>query len=150
MPNRVRRNFVTYLSPPSNANAKSPTANYTNKWRQKCFSVQSQTLLSSTGIKGLRNPTWGQILQVCWRADLSLSSKMSMAQQVHNLLFCKTFLKCPSSQTQVHKCQDTLGRKYAPTWGIMCHCVCICICGQVTLIRLARVQAQVCNVSIGP
>lgn len=113
MSNRVRRNFVTYLSPPSNANAKSPTANYTNKWRQKCFLVQSQTLLSSTGIEGLRNPTWGQILQVCWRADLSLSSKMSMAQQVHNLLFCKTFLKCPSSQTQVHKCQDTLGRKYA-------------------------------------
>lgn len=106
MSNRVRCNFVTYLSPPSNANAKSPTVNYTNKWRQKCFSVQSQTLLSSTGIKGLRNPTWGQILHVCWRADLSLSSKMSMAQKVHNLLFCKTFLECPSSQTQVHKCQD--------------------------------------------
>lgn len=44
----------------------------------------------------------------------------------------------------------TLRRKYAPNLRHVCRCVCICICGQVTLIRLARVQAQVCNVYIVP
>lgn len=57
--------------------------------------------------EGLRNPYLGTNSACILESRLFLTFQNVYGTEqtsVHNLLFFTAFLKCPSSQTQVHKC----------------------------------------------
>lgn len=109
----------------------------------KVLSLQSQTLLFSTVIKGLRYSYLWTNAACKLECRLFLCSKVSMAQSRHRTIICISLqLSLYVSQVN-HKFLNvkTLKESTLPTSGIASQS----IYGQLMLRSSAGVQAQVCN-----